>query len=193
MSDDEQKPKPAELPAQPAAKIALEMFRDWVTDNLSFAQLAEKYGVNRSTVYRYSQIYKWRDNRNKLAQKSFDHAVTRMVTATSSMMSAIIDDFNKMEDRRRKRPDQSFDPKERAHIMAMLDRFMKEHRLEQGQPTELSTGQTPTVNLVLPPGVTNFGLVPVPESNIKTVASQPKAEQAPEVSLDLTELEDDKA
>ena len=82
---------------------------EYITTNISFRGLADKYGISKDTIWKKAKKEKWSDKRRqkidksttKTIEKTSDKAAERaanLMKATDMVLNAILKDIEKIED-----------------------------------------------------------------------------------------------
>lgn len=172
------------LPVESLIQRDTAMFKDWIA-GVTHKALAEKYGMTDDNVQAISKKYNWKQLRKDLATRAYSKAIDRIRDMTVKMAGLLDDDIDKIaaEVAKKKR---MLTPEERAHFRSLQDRLLKENRLEDGKPTD-TIGGTVKTELVLPPGVKAFGIIP-PAAGVTMTEATP--EEVKEV-IDLDKIDED--
>lgn len=160
------------------------MFRDWITGTTK-TDLAIRYDVNINTVLKVSKENNW----DALKKKAIDRmlgAAVQEVKGMAYMMTLALKRDMEIIIKQAVQENRTLSGAERDHFAKLLDRFMKEARLDDGKPTEISS-DTKRVELVLPPGVKRFGIIP-PDPRVHLVESKVE-EKKQTIGLDDVELD----
>lgn len=147
----------AELDVSPTLQRNADMFFDWI-NGMSKDAIAEKYQMHVQNVYRISTANKWDSRRSKLIEKMHVSAMQDLKAMVYSFTQALKRDAEMIIESAKKENRYLTGP-ERDHIAKLQDRYLKETRLDEGKPTEI-TNETRKVILVLPEGVDDFGVIP---------------------------------
>jgi hypothetical protein len=146
------------------------MLKDWLLTGCSYESLAVKYKVSYSTVATMSAKNDWKGLRQKAMERSFAAAVNEVKGMTLTLTHALKRDMQRVAERAMSE-NKDLTKEERDHFRALLDRFFKESRLDEGKPTDIQGGNgNQSVNIILPPGVKRFGLIP-PAAQVQVVES----------------------
>ena len=166
------KPKPAKKkkPGAPKDNIARDtaMFVYHVEGH-TYNEVAAKFNMSEINVKRVAKRYDWAAGKKEYAHRLYSTAMTGLKRAASIVMRALERDAELLHADAVKGARQ-LTKEERSHFLAYMDRVLKEVRLEDGKPTEHTTGVM-TVEVQLPPGVKHYGLVP-PNKNVKYVKAE---------------------
>lgn len=159
------------VPESPKDERDLQMFKDWIK-GLTHAEIATRYGVSTAHVSFLSSKHKWREARASIRKKRYSLAIQSLQEDAADLISALKKDFRlTMADQIK--TNRTFNKDERKHFMDMLDRFLKETRLEDGKPTDVLNNNH-KIEVVLPAGVTHFGVIPPPSNSTIKVTNKPK-------------------
>jgi predicted DNA-binding protein YlxM (UPF0122 family) len=160
----------------------MKMFEDHYVHGLTYDELAAKYEITRDGVYYTAKVYNWKGlmkeaNERQFAQMlhSLDRFAFRATNLLNRDLERLIEKFNKNE---------ALTSEERTHVRAMIDRILKERRLEQGKPTEISTGPA-EINIRLPKGVKHFGVIPTVGRSVKMIETDESEPDEEKRTLDL--------
>jgi hypothetical protein len=180
------KPKKGEPAPAPVNLVARNtaMFKDWIGGN-SYEALGVKYSMGRGNVCIIAKKYKWAELKKELQDKLFSLAMADIKGMTLSMTRALKRDMEKIV-ASMIRENRTLTTEERNHFRIMLDRFLKESRLEDGKPTD-TVGGSVSIELCLPPGVKRFGIIP-PDNRVKLVEAE-ESEAVERIDLDSLEID----
>jgi hypothetical protein len=160
----------------------LEMFKDWM-DGLTHEQIAAKRGMKVRNVKYVADRYKWHVVRDQIKDRRFEE-FQRDIKHTIPTIAAILDRDSKRLIKDVETTDRLLTTDERRHLRDLLDRLMKEVRLEEGQPTgDGSTG--PSVNIgkvqiVAPPEMAAAFAMFTKNSNAEIVVDAEVKDKLPE-------------
>jgi hypothetical protein len=163
-----------------------QIFIDWL-NGLTAKQIAEKHGMSKDNVYRLSQKYNWRDKRKQINARYFEDTIDKINRISYKSTNLLYSDIERIQ----KKFESGTEPltaEERAHLRGLLDRILKERRLEEGKPTEIS--DTP-VKIILPAGVKDFGIIPTTAHSVKVIETEQEIESEPDFSVDDIEANTD--
>jgi len=156
-----------------------QMFVDWM-NGMTQPEIAKKYEISPSNVTKVARKYNWRDKRRQINQREFSDVINDLqgiATKTSHILKGdvirIVKKFNSS--------DEPLTGEERAHLRALLDRILKELRLEDGKPTEISNEP---VQIVLPAGVKDFGVIPTTGRTVKVIETEEINEDKEDFDID---------
>ena len=161
--------KPGRRPGNHSAKY-VQMFKDWIL-GATYGEIAKKYDIKYDLVYYLSKRYKWNALRAQLRARQYARALDDAKDIVVSAQRILKTDLDKISE------DVSITGRmltheERQHIRSLSDRMLKEARLEDGKPTDITDNVNPQVQIILPEGAKRFGLIPPNEKVI--VVEQPK-------------------
>ena len=161
--------KPGRKPGNHSAKY-IQMFKDWIL-GATYGEIAKKYDVKYSLVYYLSKRYKWNAMRAELRARQYARALDDVKDIVINAQRIIKTDLGKI-DEDINITGRMLTHEERQHIRSLLDRMLKEARLEDGKPTDITDNINPQVQIILPEGAKRFGLIPPDQSVI--VSEKPK-------------------
>lgn len=177
---------PKDIPVSHASGLAAAMFREWVSDGTSLRVLGEKHGLNVNSMRDIHRKYKWATLRREFLRRTYAAALEEITTMAVGVVKLLNDDFHKVASEV-KAQNRQLTTDERRHFTSLLDRFLKEKRLEDGMPTDLPTGQI-QVEIILPAGVQSYGIIPPPANmGVTTVHKKPVDDDS---VIDLDALEE---
>lgn len=164
------------------------MFKDWI-NGLSHEKIADKYKLHVQSVHKIASDNNWTDLKKKTMDKMFSVAVNEVKSMAYTITLALKRDMQKIVHTAIKE-DRVLSEAERAHFRTLLDRFFKEARLDEGKPTDITGGtQVHRVQLVLPPGVKRFGIIP-PDPRV-TYVEKTEEKKSDMMSIDDIDVGDD--
>ncbi len=157
------------VPESPKDERDLLMFKDWVK-GMTHAEIAAKYNLSVSHVGLMSSKHKWREARGIIRKKRYSLAIQSLQEESADLIKALKKDFHlTMLDQMK--TNRTFSKDERKHFLDMLDRFLKETRLEDGKPTDVMNNHH-RIEVVLPAGVKHFGVIPPPPNSTVLVSNK---------------------
>jgi hypothetical protein len=169
------------------------MLLDWVQNRLSFQELADKYGVTKGTVIAISKKYDWKRIRKQLIEREFAHALHGVFRLGARVMVAADKHWDQID--RKLAKGEELGEKELTHMRFLIDRLLKERRLEDGKPTgDEPAGGVHEVRIILPDGKKedDFGVIPGVGHGVKIVEAEIVEEDETE-EVDIDGLSDDLA
>ncbi len=161
----------------------VKMFREWLSGK-TYKQLAVENDLSICRLFDIAKKYKWKDLKKELLDRQFRAALARTREIAIFTQDALAEDIKNFVSKAREGK-RDLTKEERDHLRAMYDRILKEIRLDEGKPTDIGNNGTVQVEIVLPPGVRRFGLVP-PSPNVKTIEKPPIEVN----SINLDDIED---
>lgn len=178
-------PAVAPLPELTPEQRNVAMFKEWITTGKTYGQLATQFGLTVDGVDYIAKKNNWKVLRQKAIDRAFSTAVMEVKSMALTMTLALKRDMEMIiaDSIKEKR---QLKEVERSHFRTLLDRFFKEARLDEGKPTEITTG-TQKVELVLPPGVKRFGIIP-PDPRVTLIESTVE-EKSNTLSLDDVDVD----
>lgn len=147
------------------------MLIDWLQNGLTYQEIADKYGLSKQYVYEISRRHKWMKMRKQLAEREYALALNKLTTMPLKVTNILEEDLRRIA----RKLEKSQDPlteHERTHLRGLLDRVLKEKRLEDGKPTGDEATGVARVELVLPEGVKDFGVVPSQGHTVKVIEAE---------------------
>ncbi len=163
-----------------------QMFLDWLS-GLSYVAIGVKHSMHKNSVLNISKQYNWPKLKQQLAQRQWAAVLGAMDRTATLLATTLESDVRKIA--KKFQEGEALTSGERDHMRSLLDRLLKEHRLEAGKPTEIASGPV-QVELKLPPGVKNFGVIPTTGRTVNVVETEPSDEgQGPVETLNLDDVE----
>lgn len=127
--------------------------------NNTLRQIALEYCCNYQYLRQISSEQKWSEMRETFRKKQYAMAIQSMQSSISDVLKTLIEDY-KLLDKDRIGQMRQLDKDERKHLIDVLDRMLKETRLEDGKPTEIPGGVT-QIELIMPREAERHGVYPV--------------------------------
>jgi hypothetical protein len=183
------KRKPLDPTAPPTQQLSpvernVAMFKDWI-GGMTYESLGEKYGLTLDGVFAISKKQNWKTLKAQLIEKRLAAAGQEVKGMVVTILTALKRDMQMIVDAA-VRENRMLTDDERDHFTKLYEKFMKESRLDDGKPTEISD-ETRRVELVLPPGVKRFGVIP-PDPRVNLVESKP-TDKDEQINLDSIEID----
>lgn len=172
----------AEVESKQARDVA--MFKAWLLGK-SFEDLAQEYGISKTSVAVVSKKYNWKSLKKELRARQFNAALDKVRDMTIMIQTALEKDIEKIVAEATAN-NRMLTKEERDHLRSMYDRTLKEIRLDEGKPTEISTGGPVQVEIILPPGAKRFGVLP-PDSSGRTI----EVSKTEVKTIDLDQVQDE--
>lgn len=135
----------------------------------SYPEVAKKFNTSVDSVEKIARDYDWKSGRKEYAHRAYAVAMVGLKKSAAVVLAALDRDAKMLHEDAVKQA-RMLTPGERSHFLSYMDRVLKEVRLEDGKPTEHTSGAM-TVEVQLPPGVKHYGLVP-PSKNVKYVKAE---------------------
>lgn len=159
----------------------LSMLKEWLSGK-TYQAISKKYGLTLQAVFDVAKKDNWKGLRRELRNRQFNQALERIRDMTMDVQDALHEDINRLlkdvEDKKR-----LLTKEERDHLRSMYDRSLKEVRLDEGKPTEISSGPS-RVEIVLPAGAKRFGLIPPNPKTVTLIEASPE-----EAKIDVDSIE----
>lgn len=184
MSDEiSQKAKPSVM-----LENELNMFAEYLKGK-NATELAEMFKCDVKQVYELARTNKWRQRKVKSKESAYKKLLYSYKQQVVEIVKVLEKDLSKIHkevlDYHRE-----MTKDERAYHLAVYDRFIKEIRLSENKPTEITEGSSVVEHkVVLPPGTLGYGVIPPPKN--VTLAEQEK-EDIKEIEIQPSGSDDDK-
>lgn len=168
----------------------VEMFKDWMS-GMSMEKVAEKYELSVPMIYKIKKRDNWNDLKAQIRDKMYQSMLEDLKSFSVELTQALKKDFMIIQKKLNDETPQPLTPEERSHIRLLMDRVLKENRLSDGKPTEVTNTSGEVVHrIILPPGAKRFGIIP-PPANVKVIESEVKPDNTSPESLSLEDVIDD--
>lgn len=174
---DDKKPEEAleQLPEQVAKE--LEMYKDYLRYT-PIEEMAVKYKMSPENIYKISRTKKWKEKRQSIKEEQYKSLDKRYKAQIVNLFKFIENDLIRLM-QRCSRENREMTKEERKHALTAFEVIVKESRLTEGRPTEITDGNhTVRHEVILPPGVKRFGVIPparnVTQVDAKEVKEEPK-------------------
>lgn len=187
---DENKPKEPEVFTPGAYEVEREfkMYKDYLR-HMPIEDMAVKYDMSVDNIYKIARRNDWKKKRLKAKEKAYRQLDIKYKEQIVDIMEFVQRDLMKLIQKCTKENREMTMP-ERGYTLSLYEKLVKESRLNEGKPTEITDGnQVIRHEVVLPPGVEHFGVIPPAANVIQVSASQaPSESETPE---DKVGLDDD--
>lgn len=161
-----------------------QMFQDY-TLGMTQALIAEKYKMSIDNVRHIAMKNNWPKLIKEMSMRGHERAMTDVRFVVSKTTRLMRLNSTRIEREMDKDQDRTLTKDEASFVLTANDRALKEARLEDNKPTEISGGPQP-ITVVLPAGVRRFGVMP-PAKGITLVNAEPEDTTKVE-PVDITQI-----
>ncbi len=177
---------PESLPAQ--VEKELNMYKDYLR-HTPIEDMAIKYEMSCENIYKIARKNDWKKKRLKAKEKAYRKLDIKFKEQIVDIADFVHKDLMMLVQKCTKEKRQ-MDKEERTYVLNLFEKLVKENRLSEGKPTEITDGnQVIRHEVILPTGVEYFGVIP-PASNVFQVTAS-KSIAEPEEAEDKVSLDDD--
>jgi hypothetical protein len=166
----------------------IEMFKDYFR-GMSVTRIGAKYGLSRTVLHKIKKRDKWDEVAQDIRDREYAALSREHKGLIGKLTSALSKDWERVL-RKLGAEDVTLSTDERAHARSLLDSLIKSVRLTDEKPTEIQTTDgTVTHRVLLPPGVTRYGVIP-PDKNVEQVEDKGAGKRKPKMtSEDIGDIE----
>lgn len=158
------------------------LFKEWFS-GATLTSLASKYGISRQRIGKIRRRDEWDKINAELRDREYKGLAPLVKSMYAKMIRALGTDMDRLIEKLEK--NEPFTAEERKHFLSFTDQLAKSIRLDDGKPTEISSNSNVvTHRILLPPGRSNYGVIPPGPGVVLIPHEEQKKDKTPRLAVD---------